>query len=290
MFYIKLDESMNLVITMNEPIYRGDNLKQKITYLIPKTVGEIDMLTAYVYLNYIRADGTPDVVVLERGDEAYNENYFQYTFPIKCTLTRYAGEVCTWLQIYSGTPSAPTVAKSGECVLQISDSKNMDDFICDRQVTALYQLHKMMNTGFERVEESISAVEAIAAAKADNIVFNSEDSTIQLIADGAPIGDRIVVSASTGTGIEDMRISVDGELLVFFNDGNIKNLGKVVGDDGMIYVPHIDEHKILTFTLETEPGEIPDPVDLNPNDEWSDMGDGDMESSGGVSTYVWEDM
>lgn len=46
MIYIKLDDSMNLVITVNEPIYRGDNLNQKIIYLIPLQVGEIDMLTA----------------------------------------------------------------------------------------------------------------------------------------------------------------------------------------------------------------------------------------------------
>lgn len=57
MIYIKLDESMNLVMTVNEPIYRGDNLNQKITYLIPLQVGEVDMLTATPYLSYIRADG-----------------------------------------------------------------------------------------------------------------------------------------------------------------------------------------------------------------------------------------
>lgn len=39
MIYIKLDDSMNLVITVNEPIYRGDNLNQKIIYLIPLQVG-----------------------------------------------------------------------------------------------------------------------------------------------------------------------------------------------------------------------------------------------------------
>ena len=38
MIYIKLDESMNLVMTVNEPIYRGDNLNQKIVYLIPLQV------------------------------------------------------------------------------------------------------------------------------------------------------------------------------------------------------------------------------------------------------------
>lgn len=57
MFYIKLDDSMDLVITKKQPIYRGDNLNQKIIYLIPTTVEEIDMATATVYLLYIRADG-----------------------------------------------------------------------------------------------------------------------------------------------------------------------------------------------------------------------------------------
>lgn len=48
--------------------------------------------------------------------------------------------------------------------------------------------------------------------------------------------------------------------------------------------------KVLTFTIETEPGEVPDPVDLNPNDEWADMGDGEIGSSGGKTDYVWDDM
>lgn len=93
MLYIKLDDDMNLVITVNEPIYRGDNLSRKITYLIPTIVGEIDMLTASVFLNYIRADGVVDVVVLERSEEPYNESYLQYTFPVNCKLTKYPGEV-----------------------------------------------------------------------------------------------------------------------------------------------------------------------------------------------------
>ena len=49
MIYIKLDESMNLCMTKREPIYRGDHLNRTITYLIPMTVGNIDMERATVY-------------------------------------------------------------------------------------------------------------------------------------------------------------------------------------------------------------------------------------------------
>ena len=52
-----------------------------------------------------------------------------------------------------------------------------------------------------------------------------------------------------------------------------------------MYVPHISEKKILSFTIEDEPGEIPEPVDLNPNDEWSGI-----DGSSIMSDYIWESM
>lgn len=280
MFYIKLDDEMNLVITINEPIYRGDNLNQKITYLVPLRVGNVDMLTATVYLNYIRSDGTPDVVMLDRQEEKYNESYFKYLLPVTCKLSKYAGEVCTWMQIYSGDVSNPTIAKSGECVLRVLESKDMDEYLGDRTVTALYQLKKQMENEFETVENSI---DALIAEKADNIVFNEEDSTLQLVANGVPVGDRVAVSTNIGVGIKDMGITVDGELIAIFDDGTIKNLGRVVGSDGVVYVPHIDEHKVLTFTIEDSPGEIPPAIDLNPNDEWGNVDGGSIETD-----YIWE--
>lgn len=173
MFYIKLETDqgeLNLVVTQREAIYRGDNLNQKIRYLIPLTVGDIDMLTAFVYLNYIRADGTADIVRLERLEEKYNESYYEYVFPVTCKLTRFPGEVCTWMQIFSGSPSNPIISKTGECVLQIEDSKNMDDYLCDHQISAIYAMEK---------------------TKADSLIYDSDERTIQLSADGNPIGEAL---------------------------------------------------------------------------------------------------
>lgn len=282
MLYIKLDDDMDLTITVNEPIYRGDNLNQKITYLVPKVVNEIDMLIATAYLCYIRADGTPDIIVLERSDEPYNEAYYQYTIPVTCKMTKFPGEVCTWMQIYAGTPSNPTTAKSGECTLQIQDSKNMDDYMCDYQMTALYQLTHTMNTAIEEMNETI---ETAIEAKADNIVFNDEDNTIQLTSNGVPVGDKIVVNTNTGAVVTNAGISSDNELILTFSDGAVKNLGSVIGKDGAVYVPHISAQKVLTFTIEEEPDGVPDPVDLNPHDEWSGIDGSEV-----VSDYIWEQM
>lgn len=309
MLYIKLDESMNLVITKNEPIYRGDHMNQKITYLIPIMVGDIDMLTATVYLSFVRADGTADIALLVREEEPYNERYYQYHLPVTTTLSRFPGEICTFLQIFSGPPRHPIIAKSGECMLRVMDSKNMDEYITDRNLRMVYEMQRYMEDKVEKVEatltERIDKTDEAVAAKADNIVFDPEDSTIQLVStievkdeegnptgeyEKIPLGDHIFVRADTARGILNMEINELGELIVTFEDETTQNLGVVTGADGAVYVPHVDEHKVLTFTIESEPSETPDPVDLNPNDEWSDMGDGNMESPGGVTTYVWEDM
>ena len=287
MFYIKLDANNDLVVTQREAIYRGDNLNRKIIYLIPFQVGEIDPLTAFFYLSYIRPDGIADVVTLERMEERYNESYYQYTFPelINCKLTKFPGEVCTWLQIYSGDPSDPVISKSGECNLHIQESKNMDDYLCDHQVTAIYQFHKDLDKTVTEVGETVEQVATALESKADNIVFHSEDNTIQLTAAGEPVGDRVKISTIDGAVINNAGITVDGELIVSFTDGTMKNLGKVVDDGGYVYVPHISDRKILSFTVEKTAGEVPNPVDLNPFDEWRPI-----DNTTVVSDYTWEQM
>ena len=177
---------MQLIITVGEPIYQGDNLNQKIIYLIPTQVEDIDILTASIFLNYIRADGMADIAILERMEEKYNDNYYQYTFPITCKLSKYPGEVCTWLQIYTGTPSHPTIAKSGECMLQIQESKCIDSCLCDSQLTAIYQLQKTLAESEEKFESGLSG-------KADTLLYSEETRKLQLASGEKAIGEPVTV-------------------------------------------------------------------------------------------------
>lgn len=122
--------------------------------------------------------------------------------------------------------------------------------------------------------------------KADNVIFNAEDSTIQLSANGVLIGDKIKVSANggEGAGITNVTIDDNGDLIITFNDGTQQNAGQARGKDGVVYIPHIDEDKILTWTINnTSNGLVEIPAtDLNPHDEWTE--DGDINSE-----YEWEE-
>lgn len=66
-----------------------------------------------------------------------------------------------------------------------------------------------------------------------------------------------------GVGIASLEINDNGELVIALDNGRVKNLGRIVGADGAVYVPHIDDKKVLSFTVEKEPGKVPDPVDLS---------------------------
>ena len=289
MFYIKLDDQNDLVITAREPIFRGDNLNRKITFLIPHKVGELDTLASTIYLTYIRADETADVVLLERMEQEYNESYYQYTFPVDCSMTRYPGQLVMFLQILSGPYQNPSISKSGECYLQVMASTNMDEYISDRNLSLISQMRRYMDKKVENTEtvlnERIDKTNEAVAAKADNIIFNAEDSTLQLVStvpvedeygndmgvEQVPIGDPIVIHDDTARGLVNMKIDENGDLIATFSDMSVQNLGRVVGEDGAVYVPHIDERKVLTFTIQTTPSGVPGPVDMNPNDEWATM-------------------
>lgn len=220
MFYIKLDSGMNLMITSQEAIYRGDHLNQKLTFLIPTKVGDIDIASSILYLSYIRADGTADIDMLKREDDLYKDGYYQFTMPVTSKLTRYAGPVTMFLTIYSGTYDRPCIAKSGECVLYVQASTNMDDVITDQHLSMIYSMQMQMDGKIEKAEaalnERIDKTNKDIDAKADDIVFDTNDATIQLVStvevmdeegvptgeyEKVPLGDRIAIRTDTG-GVE----------------------------------------------------------------------------------------
>lgn len=277
MVCIKLDQHKDLRVTTASPVYQGENAQDTLTFLVPKSIPPIeDLKAAMIYLTYIRPDGVADMIWLTHGEE-YGDDYYQYNVPYNTKFTRVPGEICMWLQIYDGVPSNPTILKSSEVMIYVHKSKNVNEYIDDSNLTLLYEIHKEL---VDKDEELSARIDK----KADNIIYNEEDSTIQLTADGEPIGDRVFVHAKNGALISDMFISKNGNLWVIYDNQTSENLGRVVGDDGKVYMPKIDEHKILTFTVEDAPSDKPiPPTDLNPFDEWSPI-----EDDGLMTDYIWE--
>ena len=205
MIYIKLDENRDLVMTVSEPIYLGDNLNQKIVYLIPLQVGEIDMKAAIPYLSYIRTDGVVDIVRLDKKEGTYKDAYYQYELPVSCKLSECPGDICTWMQIFAGTPSNPTIAKSGECVLHVNNSKNMDDYVCDHHLSAMYAMQKQIDAA----ENDMASMRETMATKGDNLIYDSDKQELQLSSEGTLVGDAV-----------DMSTMVNDDAVIHFSEAD----------------------------------------------------------------------
>ncbi len=213
MIYIKLDEDKNLMMTVYEPIYHGENLNQKMKFLIPMTLDDIDVRSTIVYLSYIRADGNGDIVILTCDADPYNANYLQYTLPVKNDLTKYVGEVCMWMQFYSGETCNPIIAKSGECMVRVLESKDIAAYIDKgNPVTALYQMQKLLDENMAELEKNMEAIENISgdvtevvenvvvgvvadaiANKADALAYDEHTRELTLMSGEEKIGVPVVV-------------------------------------------------------------------------------------------------
>ena len=87
----------------------------------------------------------------------------------------------------------------------------------------------------------------------------------------------------TVVSVTSCEVNADGDLIVILSDEREINAGHVVGADGVTFIPSIDEQKILSWT--NDGGlENPEPIDLNPSDEWSDI------DGSGETQFIWSPM
>lgn len=119
----------------------------------------------------------------------------------------------------------------------------------------------------------------------DTIMYNKDTNELWLSANGEQVGDKVILNGSS-RGVSSISINEEGHMIIFYSDGSSEDIGKVTSDyKTYVYVPTIDDRKILTLTLSESPGVESISCDLNPNDEWTEITD-EPESS----DYIWEEL
>ena len=261
MIIIKMEQDKSLLVTRQPILHQFEHKADQLLFLIPPNIDNVDLANANVIARFILPSGMWMTKGLARKEELY-QNYAQYVTSLTSVMTAEAGEIELCLSIVD--KQGAVVLRSSPAFLRILPSISSDELLEEGQLDQLDWLTMQLARMETRVEET-------DAKKADNLIFDAETSTIQLTANGIPIGDRIYVCTDTGECITDIVITEEGEMVLRFSDGTEKTLGSMLDVSGAVYVPHIDDRKILTFTVEEKPGDIPGPVDLNPVDEWSDI-------------------
>jgi len=135
----------------------------------------------------------------------------------------------------------------------------------------------------EIINKLSATIDDLNETKADNIIHNAEDGTIQLSANGQPIGDQIQATLCS-CGIKSFDVDENDNITITLDDGRVIELGHIDGAAGVTFIPHIDDRGILTWS--NNGGlENPAPYDLNMRDDWSTVPEEGIDTD-----YVWEFM
>ena len=183
--YIKMEQDKSLIITVPTSIYQGESNAGALCFLLPQQQEEIKLADCAVFMRYVLPDGTGYSEALFFEPETYRE-YLKYTTLAKSRFTAHAGTVKLWLCAFNFDDAV--VLKTGEIDIEVLPSKNIDNYLPPESLDQIDRLTKQ--------------VEVIQKTKADNIVFNDKDSTLQLSSEKNLIGDAVDLSkAITGDDV-----------------------------------------------------------------------------------------
>ena len=282
MYTILLNDTNELITSVRERIMQRSKLVDSLHFLVDPTYKGIDMSDFTVMMEYIMPVSREyKTEYLVKSDELY-KGKLEYKLPFDSCLTREAGKIEVQLtfakvELDMDGKAKQYIRKTSPTTITIVPISAWSDVIADSALTALDQRLIQVDAMINAVNEMNNY---LYETKADNIIVNKETNTIQLTANGAPIGNMVEYSTC---GIKDFHVDENDNITITLTNGVVIDLGDIDGASGATFVPHIDEDKILTWT--NDKGlENPEPVDLNPFDEWTDVGD----AGEATSQYTWE--
>lgn len=282
MYTILLNDTNELITSVRERIMQRSKLVDSLHFLVDPTYKGIDMSDFTVMMEYVTPVSREyKTEYLVKSDELYKEK-LEYKLPFDTYLTREAGKIEVQLtfakvELDADGNAKQYIRKTSPATITIVPISAWSDIVADSALTALDQRLIQVDAMINAANEMNNY---LYETKADNIIVNKATNTIQLTANGTPIGNAVEYSTC---GIKDFHIDENDNITITLTNGTVIDLGNIEGASGATFVPHIDEDKILTWT--NDKGlENPEPVDLNPFDEWTDVGD----AGEATSQYTWE--
>lgn len=281
MYTILLNETNELITSVRERIMQRSKLVDSLHFLVDPIYKGIDMSDFTVMMEYILPISREyKTEILVKSDSLYKEK-LEYKLPFDTCLTKEAGKIevqLTFVKVDLDTDgnSKQYVRKTSPTTITIVPIAAWSDVIADSALTALDQRLIQVDAMLAAANEMNNY---LSETKADNIVVNKDTNTIQLTANGVPIGDAVAYSSC---GIKSFDVDENDNIIITLNDGRVIDLGNIPGASGVVFTPHIDDSGILTWSNNGNL-ENPPPYDLNLYDEWSTL------PEEGVDTdYVWE--
>lgn len=198
-YVIIVCDDNSLYGSCKEKIMQKEKLFNKLWFLVPPHYNGYDMSQCTVTMRYtlpISKKMKTETLVL--SDEKYEE-YLKYILPIDTCFTKEWGEVelnltFTMLDTDDDGNIIQRVRKTDNHILTITKLPDWDSFVPDDALAAIDQKILKTDAQIRALAELADALDGNGnVAMVDNLVYNSDEDTLQLSSNGIGIGDKISV-------------------------------------------------------------------------------------------------
>lgn len=286
MYTILLNESNELITSVKERIMQRSKLVDSLHFLVDPIYKEMSMSDFLVTMEYILPISREyKTEILVQSPKLY-KGKLEYKLPFDTCLTKEHGKIevqltFTKVELTPDGDNIQYVRKTSPTTITIVPIAAWSDVIADDALTALDQRIIQTQAMIEAVDEMNWNLDE---TKADNIIYDESGKYLQLTACGKPIGNKIKINATVTSGISEIRIDEDGNLVALYSDGRQEVVGKTGSNCAGIYIPSMQED-VLTFTLSDKATDNVISFDIDKSNNWSEV-DGVEQSS----NYIWREL
>lgn len=192
-YVILVNDDNTLTSSKKERIMQRSKLFNSLWFLVNPIYKGYEMAECTVLLEYVLPVSKKYCTEILTLSEDRYEEYLKYLLPIDTNLTSEAGNIELQLTfVYAdldvdGTP-IQRVRKTSTNTITIVPIAAWSDIIPDSALSAIDQ---RLIKADAQIKELIDAHNALNEDKADNITYNSDDNTLQLLSNGKIIGDKV---------------------------------------------------------------------------------------------------
>lgn len=201
MYVIIANDDNTLTASRKERIMQRSKLFDSLWFLTAPTYNGYDMSQCTVVMEYVLPVSKKYCSdILELSEDGYQE-YLKYVVPFDSKFTTEAGDVEFQLTfIYSDLDengeSVQRVRKTSTAKVNIVPISAWSDVIPDSALTALDQRIIKIDS---QLKEMADISEVYSSSKADNLKYDTDAHTLQLMSGTSEIGDKVTLDSDAST-------------------------------------------------------------------------------------------
>lgn len=205
MYVILVNQDDTLYGSHKERIMQRQKLVNDLVFIVdPIYRNTHDMTNASVMLEYVLPVSREyKTVFLTLSEERYNDCFLQYKLPFDTDLSSQAGYLelqltFAYTELNENGVGIQRVRKTSPTTIEIVPVTAWSDIIPDSALSSLDQRLIKMDATMRAMNDYMDALDN---SKVDNLVYNSEEDTLHLMAGNKVIGDKVSVKEMLDDGI-----------------------------------------------------------------------------------------